>query len=187
MVLCLLLISLSRHGNAAPSSSPSQSSMTVVGLEQPAQIRVDHWGVAHSDARPDGDASFVQGFNVARARLFQLVLLRRNRLGLWPTRSGRPTSPRIAPGGREAAAEGSNNWVIAPHESATGHAGLADDPHRAYTVPSLRYFGHLTSPGGDIIGAGEPIAPEIAIGHNRTSAFGLTIFNSDQEDLSSTV
>lgn len=82
-----------------------------------------------------------------------------------------------------SAAEGSNNWVIAPAKSATGHAVLADDPHRAYTVPSLRYFVHLNSPGLDIIGAGEPSAPGVAIGHNSQSAFGLTIFNIDQEDL----
>ena len=34
-----------------------------------------------------------------------------------------------------------------------------------------------------IIGAGEPALPGISIGHNGTIAFGLTIFNVDQEDL----
>ncbi len=33
------------------------------------------------------------------------------------------------------------------------------------------------------IGAGEPGLPGISIGHNGTIAFGLTIFNIDQEDL----
>ncbi|QOY21989.1 penicillin acylase family protein [Xanthomonas citri] len=310
----------------------SHAVLTVEGLEQPAKILVDRWGVAHIYAATDDDAFFVQGFNVARDRLFQLDLLRRKGLGqlseafgpeyvaqdrasrlflyrgdmaaewasygpdarrdvghfvaginayiawlgshpqalpyefrtlayrpqrwapedvvrirttglsrnvksevaraqvackaslpvdamrvtlqpAWTTRLPdgldpclpeqvlkvyelATQSPRLvadthlatsepaqAEPGEEASAEGSNNWVIAPHKSATGHAVLADDPHRAYTVPSLRYFVHLTSPGLDIIGAGEPTAPGIAIGHNRTSAFGLTIFNIDQEDL----
>ena len=35
----------------------------------------------------------------------------------------------------------------------------------------------------NIIGAGEPALPGISIGHNGTIAFGLTIFDVDQEDL----
>ena len=34
-----------------------------------------------------------------------------------------------------------------------------------------------------VIGAGEPFLPGISLGHNRTAAFGLTIFAVDQEDL----
>lgn len=80
-------------------------------------------------------------------------------------------------------AEGSNNWVIAPWKSATGRPILANDPHRAYSTPSLRYIVHLSAPGLNVIGAGEPALPGISIGHNGTIAFGLTIFNIDQEDL----
>jgi penicillin amidase len=72
--------------------------------------------------------------------------------------------------------EGSNSWVIAPSKSATGRAILANDPHRAYSAPSLRYIAHLTAPGFDVIGAGEPALPGISLGHNGTIAFGLTIF-----------
>ncbi len=80
-------------------------------------------------------------------------------------------------------AEGSNNWAVAPSRSATGRPILASDPHRAYMLPSLRYVAHLTAPGLDIIGAGEPALPGISIGHNGRVAFGLTIFRADQEDL----
>jgi len=79
--------------------------------------------------------------------------------------------------------EGSNSWVIGPGKSATGRPILANDPHRAYSVPSLRYLVHLSAPGLDVIGAGEPALPGISLGHNGTIAFGLTIFNIDQEDL----
>lgn len=82
-----------------------------------------------------------------------------------------------------AASQGSNNWAISPRRTATGRPLLANDPHRTQAVPSLRYIVHLSSPGLDLIGAGEPALPGISIGHNGTIAFGLTIFSIDQEDL----
>lgn len=78
---------------------------------------------------------------------------------------------------------GSNNWVIAASRTATGRPILANDPHREHGVPSLRYIVGLNAPGLSVIGAGEPALPGISIGHNGTIAFGLTIFNVDQEDL----
>ncbi len=81
------------------------------------------------------------------------------------------------------ASEGSNNWVIAPSRTETGRPILANDPHRQLGVPSLRYVVGLNAPGLDIIGAGEPALPGVAIGHNEDIAFGITIFYIDQEDL----
>lgn len=90
-----------------------------------------------------------------------------------------PTGEVIASG-----LEGSNNWVIAPSRSATGRPILANDPHRLHTVPALRYLVHLTAPGFDAIGAGEPILPGIMVGHNGHSAFGMTLFyGPDTEDI----
>ena len=77
----------------------------------------------------------------------------------------------------------SNNWAIAPSRTSTGRPILANDPHRAISLPSLRYITHLSAPGLDVIGGGEPALPGISIGHNRRIAFGLTIFSIDQEDL----
>jgi penicillin amidase len=88
---------------------------------------------------------------------------------------------RAAP--NEETLEGSNNWVLAPSRTATGRPILANDPHRAYGAPSLRYIVHLSAPGLDVIGAGEPALPGVSIGHNGKVAFGLTIFSIDQEDL----
>lgn len=79
--------------------------------------------------------------------------------------------------------EGSNNWVVGPGRTATGRPILASDPHRVYLNPSLRYAVHLTAPGLDVIGAGEPALPGISIGHNGHAAFSLTIAPMDQEDL----
>jgi len=85
--------------------------------------------------------------------------------------------------GDPTAGYGSNNWVISPKLTSTGRPILANDPHRAHGAPSLRYMAHLSAPGMDVIGAGEPFLPGISIGHNGTIAFGLTRFYMDQEDL----
>lgn len=81
------------------------------------------------------------------------------------------------------AGEGSNNWVLAPERTATGRALLANDPHRILSLPSLRYVAHLSAPGFDVIGAGEPALPGLSVGHNGHVAFGFTVFSVDQEDL----
>jgi penicillin amidase len=47
----------------------------------------------------------------------------------------------------------------------------------------LRYIVHLVAPGWDVIGAGEPGLPGIAVGHNQHIAWGFTIFGLDQQDL----
>ncbi|NEM05541.1 penicillin acylase family protein [Geodermatophilus normandii] len=88
-----------------------------------------------------------------------------------------------APGEWQAASAGSNNWVVSGSRTATGRPLLANDPHRAVGLPSLRYLAHLDSPGTSVIGAGEPGLPGISIGHNGTVAFGLTIWPADSEDL----
>ncbi|WP_245634180.1 penicillin acylase family protein [Halalkalicoccus paucihalophilus] len=84
---------------------------------------------------------------------------------------------------KEEIPSASNNWVVGPELTETGRPILANDPHRAHNVPSLRYIAHISSPEFDVIGAGEPGLPGISIGHNGNTAFGLTIFYIDQQDL----
>lgn len=55
---------------------------TVSGLEAAADIRVDRWGVPHIKAASRSDAFFVQGFNAARDRLWQIDIWRKRGLGL---------------------------------------------------------------------------------------------------------
>lgn len=88
---------------------------------------------------------------------------------------------------------GSNNWIIDGRHSVSGYPMLANDPHRAQSAPSLRYWVHLHAPGGaasggpshgwNVVGAGEPTLPGVSIGHNDHGAWGLTIFETDNEDL----
>ena len=317
-----------------PPESVQQQTLTVQGLQKPARIVIDHWGIAHIFAANVHDAFFLQGFNAARDRLWQIDLWRKRGLGLlaknfgaqyvaqdraarlflyrgdmarewaayapgtreateafvqginayaqdvragtkplppefkltatlpddWQTddvvrirshalvsnvpsevarayvacaaglgadrlrRKLEPPHTTVVPQGLDpcdigedvlndyvlatepvsfapppgtkgadnakpfqvgeaAAGEGSNNWVIAPSHSATGRAILANDPHRQLGVPALRYIVQLSAPGLSLIGAGEPALPGVSFGHNDSIAWGLTIFNTDQEDL----
>jgi penicillin amidase len=79
--------------------------------------------------------------------------------------------------------EGSNNWIISGARTQSGFPILANDPHRKIALPSLRYIVHLKAPGWNVIGGGEPVIPGVSIGHNDHGAWGLTIFQSDAEDL----
>jgi penicillin amidase len=78
---------------------------------------------------------------------------------------------------------GSNDWVISGKRTASGKPLLANDPHRALMLPSLRYTVHLNAPGWNVVGAGEPALPGVAAGHNDRIAFGFTIVGMDQQDL----
>ncbi|HTQ58996.1 MAG TPA: penicillin acylase family protein [Candidatus Solibacter sp.] len=83
----------------------------------------------------------------------------------------------------ETPVQGSNDWTVSGSLTASGKPLLANDPHRVIAEPSLRYIVHLVAPGWDVIGAGEPGLPGVAVGHNENIAWGFTIFGLDQQDL----
>lgn len=85
--------------------------------------------------------------------------------------------------GFQPAKSQSNNWVVSGNRSVSGKPLLASDPHRAITIPSLRYLVHLHAPGWNVIGSGEPGLPGVAIGHNERIAWGFTIVGTDQADI----
>lgn len=84
---------------------------------------------------------------------------------------------------RDSLSIGSNNWVVNGSRTKDGNTFMANDPHRTIAVPSLRYMAHLVAPGWNVIGGGEPEIPGISIGHNEYGAWGLTVFETDGEDL----
>ncbi len=55
--------------------------LDVAGLDKPVEILVDRWGISHIYAETEHDLFFVQGWNAARDRLFQLELWRRQATG----------------------------------------------------------------------------------------------------------
>jgi penicillin amidase len=67
--------------DAPTSSAVKREARTVAGLAAPAQIVVDHWGVPHIFAGSARDAFFLQGYNAARDRLWQIDLWRKRGLG----------------------------------------------------------------------------------------------------------
>ena len=88
------------------------------------------------------------------------------------------TGPVTLPG-----EQGSNNWVVDGSMTMSGMPLLANDPHRPIQLPSLRKTVHLVAPGWNVIGAGEPALPGVALGHNDNIAYGFTIVGMDQQDL----
>ncbi len=73
-----LLLSLAPILSAA---APPNETIDLSGLRQPVQILEDRWGIAHIYAQNEHDLFFAQGYNVARDRLFQLELWRRQATG----------------------------------------------------------------------------------------------------------
>jgi penicillin amidase len=84
---------------------------------------------------------------------------------------------------------GSNNWVVAPSKSATGHALLANDPHLGLDMPSVWYMNglHCRSVGPacpyDVVGVSFPGVPAVILGHNSRIAWGATNLGPDVQDL----
>ena len=76
-----LMLILGLAAAAAPGA-PAAEPWAVRGLREPARIVVDRWGIAHIFARSQRDAYFLQGYNAARDRLWQIDLWRKRGLGL---------------------------------------------------------------------------------------------------------
>ncbi|MBA2442046.1 MAG: penicillin acylase family protein [Rubrobacter sp.] len=79
--VCLLSFAFLGETGGDETPSPETSAYEVEGLEEEAEILVDRWGVPHMYASSLRDVSFVQGFNAARDRLWQIDLWRRRGLG----------------------------------------------------------------------------------------------------------
>jgi penicillin amidase len=61
---------------------PERLEFRLDDLDAPVEILIDTWGVPHIYAESRADLFVAQGFNAARARLFQMDLWRRRGLGL---------------------------------------------------------------------------------------------------------
>src|SRR5215470_15101418 len=82
LLLLLVTACLAAAQDAKQVALPSASeTIMLVGLQQPVEILIDHWGVPHIYAKNESDLFFAQGFNAARDRLFQIDLWRRRGLG----------------------------------------------------------------------------------------------------------
>lgn len=84
---------------------------------------------------------------------------------------------------------GSNEWVVAPSLSATGHALLANDPHLGLSMPSVWFMNGLhcrtvtAACPFDVVGVSFPGVPAVVLGHNARIAWGATNAGPDVQDL----
>lgn len=78
--------------------------------------------------------------------------------------------------------EGSNSWVIAPEKTKNGAVLFANDPHIGFSQPSVWYEAHLNAPDYEMYGYHLAGVPFPTLGHNRTIAYGMTMFENDDVD-----
>jgi penicillin amidase len=74
-ILLVMLSSLAAAATVAPET------ISLPGLRQRVEILKDKWGISHIYAQNESDLFFAQGYNVARDRLLQLELWRRQSTG----------------------------------------------------------------------------------------------------------
>lgn len=128
--------------------------------------------------RPAWTLSVPEGLDVAAVSPADLGSLRLGRLPFGPD-----TPVTEPPDSASAANAGSNAWTVAGTRTATGRPILANDPHLGIGGFGPRHVAHLTAPGLDVIGGGNPGLPGIMQGHTDRFAFGRTNFHIDQSDL----
>ena len=79
---------------------------------------------------------------------------------------------------------GSNNWIVGPSLSATGHVMVANDTHLSLQNPPIFYFVHLVARGKlDVMGVQFPGLPGVILGMNEHVAWGSTVNNIDITDV----
>lgn len=77
---------------------------------------------------------------------------------------------------------GSNSWVISPEKSKSGKVLFANDPHIAFSSPSVWYEAHVKTPNFESYGYYFGGVPFPVLSHNREFAYGLTMFANDDID-----
>ena len=74
---------------------------------------------------------------------------------------------------------GSNSWVVAPEKTKNGKVIFANDPHIAFSQPSVWYQNHIKTPDFEIYGFNIALMPFPLLGHNKEYAYGLTMLAND--------
>ncbi len=77
----------------------------------------------------------------------------------------------------------SNAWAAAANRSAAGGTLLANDPHLAFTAPSIWYLARLELASGGVIGATMPGIPVVLAGRSDKLGWAVTSSYLDDQDL----
>ncbi|MGK0367442.1 MAG: penicillin amidase, partial [Thermoproteota archaeon] len=78
---------------------------------------------------------------------------------------------------------GSNSWVLAGSRTKSGKPILANDPHIAYSNPSVWFEAHIHTPNFELYGHYLPLIPFAGIGHNKEKAWAITMSEIDDFNL----
>jgi penicillin amidase len=139
------------------------AALPLVGAENLSKLRYDDGG---------GDLALVPPGTEVRRLAPDLAALRPAILALLATEPG------------DAIGGGSNNWAVAPAQSATGRPVLAGDPHRVFEMPNMYAQGHLACADFDVIGLTVPGVPGFPhFAHNGRVAYCVTHAFVDIHDL----
>src|ERR1700744_3375882 len=79
--LAIFSLCVFSFSGAMRAANPTHESLPASGLTAPVEIVKDQWGISHIYAKNESDLFFAQGYNVARDRLFQLEIWRRQATG----------------------------------------------------------------------------------------------------------
>jgi penicillin amidase len=79
-----------------------------------------------------------------------------------------PDIPQPTPG------NGSNNWVVGPKKSKTGHSILANDTHLGLSLPNVWFENQLSCPAFNVYGVSLVDVPGIVNGFTPKTAWGPT-------------
>ncbi|MEO7977830.1 penicillin acylase family protein [Flavobacterium sp.] len=77
---------------------------------------------------------------------------------------------------------GSNSWVAGPGKTKSGKVIFANDPHIGYSQPGTWYEAHIITPKHELYGCYLAGTPFPLLAHNRSYAYGLTMFENDDID-----
>ncbi len=77
---------------------------------------------------------------------------------------------------------GSNAWVLGANRTKNGKVIFANDPHIAFSQPSVWYQNHIKTPNYEMYGFNLGLSPFPLLGHNKKYAYGLTMFENDDVD-----
>lgn len=80
------------------------------------------------------------------------------------------------------ALEGSNSWVVGPSKTKNGKVLFANDPHIGFAQPSVWFEAHLSTPAYERYGYHLAGIPFPLLAHNRSNAYGMTMFENDDID-----
>jgi penicillin amidase len=78
--------------------------------------------------------------------------------------------------------QGSNGWAISGEHTKSGFPILANDTHIGFAQPAVWYEAHIEYPGFSFYGHHLAGIPFGLLGNNRSTAWGLTMFENDDTD-----